>query len=188
LNSLPQTLSVLARGAAPAGVTAIKPKYAGENEGKLTGLADTMEYRRAGAASWTAVAGDSVTSLPPGVYEVRTRAVPAAGFHSAAVACTIEASRNYKVTATISLPSGERVADAGAPGKSDTKYLLVRFTHVYAANSAAPITGFDADVIENISGMTVGSVANDDVEPGAWRVNLFFPAPRDQDGTMMCPW
>ena len=44
------------------------------NDGKLTDVKNTMEYRSSGAGSWTAIDSDEVTGLAAGSYEVRYRA------------------------------------------------------------------------------------------------------------------
>ena len=44
------------------------------NDGKLTGVNDTMEYRISGAGSWTAIDSSEVTGLAAGSYEVRYKA------------------------------------------------------------------------------------------------------------------
>ena len=44
------------------------------NDGKLTGVNNTMEYRSSGAGSWTAIDSSEVTGLAAGSYEVRYKA------------------------------------------------------------------------------------------------------------------
>lgn len=44
------------------------------NDGKLTGVNDTMEYRRTDTTAWIAVTGDEVPGLAAGSYEVRYKA------------------------------------------------------------------------------------------------------------------
>ena len=44
------------------------------NDGKLTDVNNTMEYRSSGAGSWTAIDGSEVTDLAAGSYEVRYKA------------------------------------------------------------------------------------------------------------------
>ena len=44
------------------------------NDGKLTGVNNTMEYRSSGAGSWTAIDGSEVPGLAAGSYEVRCKA------------------------------------------------------------------------------------------------------------------
>ena len=44
------------------------------NDGKLTGVNNTMEYRSSGAGSWTAIDSDEVPGLAAGSYEVRYKA------------------------------------------------------------------------------------------------------------------
>ncbi|MCI6605710.1 MAG: S-layer homology domain-containing protein [Clostridiales bacterium] len=48
------------------------------NDGKLTGVNNTMEYRRTDTTTWTAVTGSEVTGLAAGSYEVRCKANGAA--------------------------------------------------------------------------------------------------------------
>jgi len=64
-DSEPQKLEIPARPAAPEGVSGGK--------GKISGVKDNMEYRRAGADAWTPVPADqeSLTGLSKGSYEVR---------------------------------------------------------------------------------------------------------------------
>ena len=44
------------------------------NDGKLTGVNNTMEYRSSGAGSWTPIDGSEVPGLAAGSYEVRYKA------------------------------------------------------------------------------------------------------------------
>jgi len=44
------------------------------NDGKITGVTEAMEYQPAGADSWTAVEGAEITGLVPGDYAVRVKA------------------------------------------------------------------------------------------------------------------
>lgn len=44
------------------------------NDGKLTGVNNTMEYRSSGVGSWTAIDSDEVADLAAGSYEVRYKA------------------------------------------------------------------------------------------------------------------
>lgn len=48
------------------------------NDGKLTDVKNTMEYRRTDTTTWIAVTGDEVTGLAAGSYEVRCKASGAA--------------------------------------------------------------------------------------------------------------
>ncbi len=72
LDSETQTISVTK----PNVPTAKAQNCVNGNDGKLTGVDDTMEYRSSGAGSWTAIDIDSseVTGLAAGSYEVRYKA------------------------------------------------------------------------------------------------------------------
>lgn len=59
---------------APVGITGIKPTVTGANDGKITGVTSDMEYRKAGAASWTVCTGTEISGLEAGNYEVRYKA------------------------------------------------------------------------------------------------------------------
>ena len=70
LDSETQTISVT-KPNAPA---ATAQNCINGNDGKLTGVNDTMEYRSSGAGSWTAIDGSEVPDLAAGSYEVRYKA------------------------------------------------------------------------------------------------------------------
>ena len=70
LDSETQTISVT-KPNAPA---ATAQNCINGNDGKLTGVNNTMEYRSSGAGSWTAIDGDEVPGLAAGSYEVRYKA------------------------------------------------------------------------------------------------------------------
>ena len=44
-----------------------------QNDGMITGVDSTMEYKTADSDTWIAVTGDSVTDLEPGTYLVRVK-------------------------------------------------------------------------------------------------------------------
>ena len=70
LDSETQTISVT-KPNAPA---ASAQNCINGNDGKLTGVNNTMEYRSSGAGSWTAIDGSEVPGLAAGSYEVRYKA------------------------------------------------------------------------------------------------------------------
>ena len=70
LDSETQTIQVT-KPTAPA---ATAQNCINGNDGKLTGVNNTMEYRSSGAGSWTAIDSDEVTGLAAGSYEVRYKA------------------------------------------------------------------------------------------------------------------
>ncbi|MDR1329893.1 MAG: hypothetical protein LBK23_09870, partial [Oscillospiraceae bacterium] len=173
LNSEAQSLYVAPRSDPPQGVTATNETYAGEKDGKLTDVTAAMEYRRNGAAVWTPGTGDTITNLAPGEYQVRYTAGAGASFHSRAVQLTVEASRKYKLTATVSADPG------GELGKVNTSYLLVTLTHDNSANNAVPIAGLAEASSSTTPGAWVSGAAavgvvtdNGDADDKTWRVNI----------------
>lgn len=83
-----------AEKAAPA-VSGANESVKGKSDGRLTGLSSGMEWRAAGAESWTAASGDAC-ALAPGDYEVRWAATST---HNASPAAkvTIAEGRLLKV-------------------------------------------------------------------------------------------
>lgn len=57
-----------------------------QNDGRITGVDSTMEYKKSGSSDWTAIEDTEVTGLDPGTYEVR---VKASGIQLASSAATI---------------------------------------------------------------------------------------------------
>ena len=70
LDSETQTIQVTKPNAPAASVQ----NCINGNDGKLTGVDDTMEYRSSGAGSWIAIDGSEVPGLAAGSYEVRYKA------------------------------------------------------------------------------------------------------------------
>ena len=70
LDSETQTITVTKPNAPAASVQ----NCINGNDGKLTGVNNTMEYRSSGAGSWTAIDGSEVPGLATGSYEVRYKA------------------------------------------------------------------------------------------------------------------
>lgn len=70
LDSETQTIQVTKPNAPAASVQ----NCINSNDGKLTGVNNTMEYRSSGAGSWTAIDGSEVPGLAAGSYEVRYKA------------------------------------------------------------------------------------------------------------------
>ena len=62
-----------AEQAAPeaATFTATAPTAEGESDGKITGVTEAMEYKKASSSAWTAVTGTEITGLAAGNYEIR---------------------------------------------------------------------------------------------------------------------
>lgn len=61
------------QAAAPTTVKAQDCTNSAQNNGKITGVDSTMEYKAADGDAWIAVTGDTVTGLEPGTYLVRVK-------------------------------------------------------------------------------------------------------------------
>ena len=66
------------QAAQPAGIGKTDCKTAAQNDGTITGVDSTMEYRLSEASYWTGITGTTVTGLLAGTYEVRIKASGAA--------------------------------------------------------------------------------------------------------------
>lgn len=81
-----QTIT-LTQAAKPTGIAAVNATD-GQNNGRITRVDSTMEYKLSTADTWTAITGSSVTGLAPGTYEVRVKTAGTA-FASEVVTVTI---------------------------------------------------------------------------------------------------
>ena len=62
------------QAAQPAGLGKTDCTTAAQNDGTVTGVDSTMEYRLSTASEWTSISGNTVAGLANGTYEVRVRA------------------------------------------------------------------------------------------------------------------
>lgn len=62
------------QAATPAVIGKTDCTTAAQNDGTITGVDSTMEYRLSAASDWTSISGNTVTGLANGTYEVRVRA------------------------------------------------------------------------------------------------------------------
>ncbi|HJA12754.1 MAG TPA: hypothetical protein H9799_07360 [Candidatus Mediterraneibacter merdipullorum] len=88
-DSAVQTIDVT-QAEPPTGVLAVDCTTSEQNDGQITGVDSTMEYKLSTASVWTDVPGNSVTGLTNGAYEVRVKADGTA-LASTAVTVTIAA-------------------------------------------------------------------------------------------------
>ena len=95
-NSAEFELTVPERSAAPTNVTAVDEQTYQGNDGKITGVDTTMEYKSLlePTFTWTPCADTEITNLAPGSYVVRVAAVADTSFASEAVSVTINAAAN----------------------------------------------------------------------------------------------
>ena len=62
------------QAAQPAGIGKTDCTTAAQNDGTVTGVDSTMEYRLSTASEWTSISGNTVSGLANGTYEVRVKA------------------------------------------------------------------------------------------------------------------
>lgn len=62
------------QAAIPAGLGKTDCTTAAQNDGTVTGVDSTMEYRLSSASEWTSISGNTVSGLAKGTYEVRVKA------------------------------------------------------------------------------------------------------------------
>ena len=62
------------QAAIPAGLGKTDCTTAAQNDGTVTGVDSTMEYRLSSASEWTSISGNTVSGLANGTYEVRVKA------------------------------------------------------------------------------------------------------------------
>ncbi|MCL2547163.1 MAG: PHP domain-containing protein, partial [Oscillospiraceae bacterium] len=85
-----QELFIPAPPTVPTGLTAISTNVVAENNGRITGVTDAMEFSTDGGDTWTPVTGNEITNLSLGDVLVRVSGT-ATAFASAAATVTIEA-------------------------------------------------------------------------------------------------
>ena len=62
------------QAAIPAGLGKTDCTTAAQNDGTITGVDSTMEYRLSAASEWTSISGNTVSRLANGTYDVRVKA------------------------------------------------------------------------------------------------------------------
>lgn len=89
-NSEAQMLAIPSIPATPSAI-GVDQATVGVNDGKITGVNVTMEYKLSTESDWIAVEGTEITGLAPGQYEVRIKAVANTSFKSMSQTVTINA-------------------------------------------------------------------------------------------------
>ena len=70
LDSDPQIIEIT-KAEKPAGIKSADCTTSDNNDGKLIGVTDGMEYKPEGSETWIPVTGSEVTGLVPGTYQIR---------------------------------------------------------------------------------------------------------------------
>ncbi len=94
-DSTAQSLPIPSRPNAPAGLGSTNATD-GQNNASITGVTNSMEYRRGTSGDWTAVTGTTVTGLRAGDYYVR---------YKAATTTFASKSASLSITTSVSPPS-----------------------------------------------------------------------------------
>ena len=107
-----------------------------QNDGMLTGVDNTMEYKAADGDVWIAVTGNKVTGLKPGTYLVRVKA-EGTKLASASVEVTIHA-----YTSTTAAGADTDGGNTHSPRTGDPANILLWFSIVLAAGAVLTGTAF----------------------------------------------
>ena len=139
------------------------------NDGKLTGVNNTMEYRSSGAGSWTAIDGSEVPGLAAGSYEVRYKANGTA-LASAPQTVTIGsyAAQLTKSNNDVSYYDSLKAAVDAATSNSGSTVKLLQNIKVKAYSLG--IEGCKNPFTIDLNGKTLST----DIDPTAQPGNLVF--------------
>ena len=159
---------------APTGLAGVKPTAEGANDGKITGVNNQMEYRKAGTGSYSICTDSEITGLVAGNYEVRftetvnfnaspsvTVTVPAGSTVVAKYTLTItngsgsgDYAENTAVTITANAPAADKVFDKWVlkSGSADIADENSATTTVTTKAMAATIEATYRDLYKIING------------------------------------
>ena len=137
-DSTAQSLTIPARPGAPDVGTAAET-VDGRDDGQITGVTATMEYRAGSSGSWTPCAGSTVTGLADGEYQVRYKAAQGSSFAGAIQTVTIAKGAAPTYTLSVSAPEFESVR-AGYE-QPEAKPITITNT----GNSTVTISGVSVD-------------------------------------------
>ena len=147
----------------PAGVN---ETIDGKHDGRITGVDNTMEYRKVVDGNWTACAGTTVTDLAPGTYQVRVKATDT-DFASLAADVTIATGAEKTYTLNVTAPT----FDAATYGYTRPAAQSITITSSGNWQSAiSNVTVDSTDFTIGGSGSTVtagGSIDTWTVQPAA---------------------
>ncbi|MDD3402958.1 MAG: DUF6273 domain-containing protein [Hespellia sp.] len=155
-----QTITVT-QAVKPAGFTKTDCTTAANNDGKISGVDSTMEYRVSGSAdAWTAVTGTTITGLSNQSYDVRTKAsgtVLASEAQSIAISAYVAppaptAADYSKVDEAIKkIPADlSNYTDASVKALNDAKNAVVRGKNITEQKT---VDGYAAAIQKAIDGL-----------------------------------
>ena len=165
LDSETQTIQVTKPNAPAASVQ----NCINGNDGKLTGVDDTMEYRSSGAESWIAIDGSEVPGLAAGSYEVRCKASGTAlASEPQPVTIGSYAAQLTKSNNDVSYYDSLKAAVDAAKNNSNSTVKLLQDINVKAYSLV--IEGCKNPVTIDLNGKTLST----DIDPTAKPGNLVF--------------
>ena len=159
--------TIPARPQAPENLTPTNETYAGENDGKISGVNDTMEYRKDGESTWTSCPeGGSIENLAPGTYYVRYKAKDGEGVTDKAFASDekqveIKAGIGRTYTLAVTAPTFESVRTGYT--QPDAQPITITSTGNTAATiSSVTLSGdVDAFTLNRTDGTTIAAGTTD---------------------------
>ena len=164
LDSETQTIQVTKPNAPAASVQ----NCINGNDGKLTGVDDTMEYRSSGAGSWTAIDGSEVPGLAAGSYEVRYKANGTA-LASAPQTVTIGSYAAQLTKSNNDVSYYDSLIDAVNAAKANSGSTVKLLQNIKVEAYSLGIEGCRNPVTIDLNGKTLSTDSSDEI-PG----NLVF--------------
>ena len=139
------------------------------NDGKLTGVNNTMEYRSSGAGSWTAIDGSEVTGLAAGSYEVRCKASGTA-LASAPQTVTIGSYAAQLTKSNGGVNYYDSLIDAVNAAKNNPNSTVKLLQNIKVEAYSLGIIGCKNPFTIDLNGKTLST----DIDPTAQPGNLVF--------------
>ena len=165
LDSETQTITVTKPNAPAASVQ----NCINGNDGKLTGVDDTMEYRRIDTTTWKAVTGSEVTGLAAGSYEVRCKASGTA-LASAPQTVTIGSYAAQLTKSNNDVSYYDSLIDAVNAAKNNSGSTVKLLQNIKVKAYSLGIEGCKNPFTIDLNGKTLST----DIDPTAQPGNLVF--------------
>lgn len=165
LDSDAQTITVTKPNAPAASVQ----NCINGNDGKLTGVNNTMEYRSSGAGSWTAIDGSEVPGLAAGSYEVRYKANGTA-LASAPQTVTIGSYAAQLTKSNNDVSYYDSLIDAVKAAKDNSGSTVKLLQNIKVKAYSLGIAGCRNPFTIDLNGKTLST----DIDPTAQPGNLVF--------------
>ena len=165
LDSETQTIQVTKPNAPAASVQ----NCINGNDGKLTGVNNTMEYRSSGAGSWIAIDGSEVPGLATGSYEVRYKANGTA-LASAPQTVTIGSYAAQLTKSNNDVSYYDSLIDAVNAAKNNSGSTVKLLQNIKVEAYSLGIEGCKNPFTIDLNGKTLST----DIDPTAQPGNLVF--------------